>query len=222
MERVLIKLSFWVALVLFQTSGFNGCLENERIGLLDLKSFIKSVSDYQTETILVSWVDGKMSDCCRWERVQCNATTGRVIKLSLNDTTQFKPYTVYDRLPSPTLNLSLFHPFEELKNLDLSWNQFEGWHENKAYDGFRFLKQLKMLDLSYNYFNATLLSYLNNLTSLTTLNLEFNNMGEGLKSAKQGLANLKNLKVLDLYGNQINGPLSSLGTSHEAIFIFLF
>ncbi|XP_031250335.1 receptor-like protein 14 [Pistacia vera] len=201
MERVLIKLSFWVVLVLVQTSRFNSCLENERIGLLDLKSFIKEVSDFETEKILVSWVDDKMSNCCDWEGVQCNATTGHVIKLSFNDTRQFShEYYSLDRLP--TLNLSLFHPFGELKSLNLSFNYFRDWHENKAYDGFRCLKQLKILDLSYNYFNTTLLPYLNNLTSLTTLDLSFNNMGEGLKSAKQGLANLTNLKVLNLYGNQ--------------------
>ncbi|KAJ0020395.1 hypothetical protein Pint_31433 [Pistacia integerrima] len=118
MERVLIKLSFWVALVLVQTSGFNGFLENERIGLLDLKSFIKSISDYQREKILASWVDDKMSNYFDWERVQCNATTERVIKLSLNHTTQFNPSISLDRLPTP--NLSLFHAFEELKSLNLS------------------------------------------------------------------------------------------------------
>ncbi|XP_031287473.1 receptor-like protein 1 [Pistacia vera] len=212
MERVLIKLSFWVVLVLVQTSGFNSCLENERIGLLDLKSFIKAVSVFQTEEILVSWVDDKMSNCCDWEEVQCNATTGRVIKLSLNHRRQFSPYDSFDR--HPTLNLSLFHPFEELKSLYLSDNYFGGWHENKVYDGFKCLKQLKILDLSYNYFNATLLPHLNNLTSLTTLNLGWNKMGEGLNSAKQGLANLTNLKVLSLRDNQINNSLSSLGLAN--------
>ncbi|KAJ0042540.1 hypothetical protein Pint_18102 [Pistacia integerrima] len=175
MERVLIKLSFWVVLVLVHKSRFNSCFENERIGLLDLKSFIK-------EKVLVSWVDDKMSNCCDWERVQCNATIGRVIKLSLNHTRQFNPYYPLDRLP--TLNLSLFHPFEELKSLNLSYNYFEGWHENKSYDGFKFLKQLKILDLSDSWFNATLLPYLNNLTSLTNLDLHWNNMGEGLKSVQ--------------------------------------
>ncbi|KAJ0017405.1 hypothetical protein Pint_10207 [Pistacia integerrima] len=203
MERVLIKLSFWVVLVLVQTSRFNSCLENERIGLLDLKSFT------QSEKILVSWVDDKMSNCCDWERVQCNATTRRVIKLFLHDTMLFSQY--YSPNGLLTLNLSLFHPFEELESLDLSYNYFAGWHDNKAYDGSRCLKQLKILDLSYNHFNATLLPYLSYLTSLTTLNLKWNNIGEGLKSAKQGLANLTNLKVLNLGENQINNSLSSLG-----------
>ncbi|KAJ0017402.1 hypothetical protein Pint_10203 [Pistacia integerrima] len=130
-----------------------------------------------------------------------------------------------------------FRCLKQLKILDLSYNYFndtllpylnnltslttlnlggnnmgEGLKSVKqAYDGFKCLKQLKILDLSYNYFNATLLPHLNNLTSLTTLNLGGNNMGEGLKSVKQGLANLTNLKVLNLHRNQINNSLSNLG-----------
>ncbi|XP_044497839.1 receptor-like protein 14 [Mangifera indica] len=185
MERLLIKLLLMVAIVLVQAYGFKGFLEKERIGLLELKSFIRSVSNNETEKILVSWVDDKASNYCEWERVQCNATIGRVIKLSLNYTVQIKYIQDLRRLP--TLNLSLFHPFEELRSLDLSENNFGGCHENKANDGFRSLKKLKILDLSYNYFNVTFLSYLTTITSLTTLNLESNNLGEGLKWVKQGI-----------------------------------
>ena len=84
MERFLVKLSLWVAIVLVQMCGCKGCLEKERIGLLEFKSFIKSVIDYETETILVSWVDDKMSICCGWEQVKCNITTKWVMELSLN------------------------------------------------------------------------------------------------------------------------------------------
>ncbi|XP_044487366.1 receptor-like protein 13 [Mangifera indica] len=181
------KLLLMVSIVLMQAYGFKGFLEKERIGLLELKSFIKSVNNYETEEILVSWVDDKTSNYCEWERVQCNTTTEHVIKLSLNYIRQFKVNIISTPSRLPTLNLSLFHPFEELRSLDLSGNYFGGWHENKANDGFRSLKQLKILDLSWNCFNATFLSYLNTLTSLTTLTLEVNNLGESLKSVKQGI-----------------------------------
>ncbi|XP_044487360.1 receptor like protein 21-like [Mangifera indica] len=206
MERLLIKLLLMVSIVLVQAYGFKGFSEKERIGLLELKSFIKSVSNYETEKILVSWVDDKTSNYCEWERVQCNTTTRHVIKLSLNFTRQF-----YSIRRLPTLNLSLFHPFEELRSLDLSGNDFGGWHENKANDGFRSLKQLEILDFHWNYFNVTLLSYLTTLTTLITLNLKGNSLGEGLKSVKQGFASMKNLQALDLSDNQINGHLSNLG-----------
>ncbi|KAJ0018377.1 hypothetical protein Pint_10213 [Pistacia integerrima] len=194
--------------------GF-GCLKQLKILDLSHNYFNDTLLPYLNNltsltSLNLGWNNmGEGLKSAKQEGVQCNATTGRVIKLSLNDTRQFSQYYSLDRLP--TLNLSLFHPFEELKCLKLSYNYFEGWHEDKAYDGFKCLKQLKILDLSANFFNATLLPYLNNLTSLTTLNLGGNNMGEGLKSAKQGLANLTNLKVLNLAENLINNSLSNLG-----------
>lgn len=121
MERLLMKLSLWLAIVLVQTYGYKGCLEKERIGLLEFKSFIKSTSSYDTEEIFISWVDDKMSDCCGWERVKCNNTTRRVIKLSLYSSMQF----------NQALNLSLFHHFDELLSLDLSSNLFT-IQENKG------------------------------------------------------------------------------------------
>lgn len=45
---------------------------------------------------------------------------------SLNFTTKFDSYSPPHRLP--TLNISLFHPFEGLKSL--VGNHFEGWPEN--------------------------------------------------------------------------------------------
>ncbi|KAJ0051830.1 hypothetical protein Pint_03194 [Pistacia integerrima] len=228
MGRLLMKLSLWFAIVLIQTYGYKGCLEKERIGLLEFKSFIKSVNLYDKEEIFISWVDDKTSDCCGWERVKCNAATGRVIELSLNSSVQFNKFGYL------TLNLSLFHPFDELLILDLSSNFFQDCQENKVYDGFRSLKRLKFLDLAFNFFNASLLPCLNTLTSLTTLNLGSNSMGEGLTLAKKGLANLTNLKtlylrhnlvsqgftnltgleVLDLGENEINGCPSSLGLAN--------
>ena len=94
--------------------GYRGCLETERTALLEIKRFFIAVIDIEYEdTILTSWVDDEMSDCCGWEQVECvNATTRRVKQLSL-----------YYVIPSPNsglLNLSMFLPFQELESLDLS------------------------------------------------------------------------------------------------------
>ncbi|KAH9715323.1 Receptor-like protein 56 [Citrus sinensis] len=115
------------------------------------RAFIKSVSDMQyADAILVSWVDNRTSDCCTWERIKCNATTGR--------------WTL----------MTLFVPFQELHVLDLSDNRFEGWEENKAYNTSRSLKQLKILNIGYNSFNESLVPLLTSLTSLTSLFLQRN------------------------------------------------
>ncbi|KAH9715342.1 Receptor-like protein 1 [Citrus sinensis] len=179
--------------------GYKGCLETERTALLEIKSFFISVSDIgYDDQILPSWVGedyGMPSDCCDdWEGVKCNATTRRVMQLSLNNT---KRLNYYDGT-SLLINMSLFHPFEELQSLHLYRNWFTGIYENRAYDSFGSLKQLKTLNLEYNFFNDSILPYLNILTSLTTLNLHYNKI-EGSRT-RQGLANLTNLKKLDLDG----------------------
>ncbi|KAF2301383.1 hypothetical protein GH714_023512 [Hevea brasiliensis] len=94
-------------------NGCGACLEEERIGLLEFKAFLKS--NCLVFDNLDSWVDG-MSDCCGWDRVECNTTSRRVIDLSLGDVVGYC-----------SLNLSMLHPFEELLSLNLSGNGFYGW-----------------------------------------------------------------------------------------------
>ncbi|KAK9229478.1 hypothetical protein WN944_022440 [Citrus x changshan-huyou] len=207
----------WIIVLMNEMHGYKGCLETERTALLEIKSFFISVSDigYDDE-ILPSWVgedDGMSSDCCDdWEGVMCNATTRRVMQLSLNNTRRLK---YYDRTSASLLiNMSLFHPFEELQRLDLPGNWFTGFYKNRAYDSFGSLKQLKMLNLGANFFNDNILPYLNTLTSLTTLILSDNSI-EGSRT-KQGLANLRYLQVLDLSGNFniTSGSLTRLGLAN--------
>lgn len=136
-----IKLSLISSVILMvvlnQMHGYKACLKTERAALSEIKSFFIPFMDTQYEDpVLVTWVDdgGMSSDCCDWKGVRCNATTGRVIQLLLNDTSKFikysKNYTYGYMVLS--LNVSLFHPFEELQSLDLSNNSFEGVYENQG------------------------------------------------------------------------------------------
>ncbi|KDO47437.1 hypothetical protein CISIN_1g0470352mg, partial [Citrus sinensis] len=170
-------------------------------------SFFLSISDREyADEILTSWVDDGISDCCDWERVTCDATAGQVIQLSLDFARMFDFYNSSDGFP--ILNFSLFLPFQELQILDLSGNYFDGWNENKDYDSSGSSKKLKILNLNYNNFNDSVLPYLNTLTSLTTLNLYYNRIG-GLNPS-QGLANLRNLKALNLSWNGISSGATRL------------
>ena len=73
------------ALLLFvQIHEHRGCIEEERTGLLELKSFLKSNTG-STGPFLESWVNEAKSECCGWERLSCNASTGHVIELSLSN-----------------------------------------------------------------------------------------------------------------------------------------
>ena len=114
-------------LVHFGMNGCFGCWEQERIALLQYKA---STINNAYEYYFPSWDSGnKESDCCEWERVKCNITTGRVIQLNLNNTMS------YSRFWSGGgwyFNASLFLSFEELQYLDLSENWIRGWVPNEG------------------------------------------------------------------------------------------
>ncbi|XP_006427458.2 receptor-like protein 9DC1 [Citrus clementina] len=207
----------WIIVLMNEIHGYKGCLETERSALLEIKSFFISLSDIRyDDKILPSWVgedDGMPSDCCDdWVGVMCNATTRRVMQLSLNYSQGLNSF--YSTSASLLINMSLFHPFEELQSLDLSSNGFTGIYENRAYDSFGSLRQLEMLNLGNNDFNDSILPYLNTLTSLTTLNLRYNSI-EGSRT-KQGLVNLRYLQVLDLSANYniTSSSLTRLGLAN--------
>ena len=74
-------------------------------------------------TFLPSW--GKVADCCSWEPVYCNLTTGRVVELDLSGIRE-------EGLGDLYLNVSLFRPFQELQSLDLTGNFIVGCVENEG------------------------------------------------------------------------------------------
>ncbi|XP_059652639.1 receptor-like protein 13 isoform X2 [Cornus florida] len=205
--EVVKLLLLWVFIVLLvenQNHGVEGCVEEERTGLLQLKaSFIRNSTDDEIrhDLVLPSWVDERESDCCDWERVACNHTTGRVVELTLHDI-GIRKYFSYDVPLWPSLNVSLFKPFEELLSLDLSENFFHGPVEN---EGFERLLKLEILNLAFNGFNNSVLEPLGSLTSLKTLNVSWN-MLEGPLPVKE-LSALRKLEKLDLSGNSLNVPL---------------
>jgi hypothetical protein len=95
-----------------------GCLEEERIGLLEIQSLIDPDG-----FSLRDWVDS--SNCCEWDGIECDNTTRRVIQLSLFDA---RDYSLGDWV----LNASLFLPFKELRSLDLGYNGLVGCMENEG------------------------------------------------------------------------------------------
>ena len=113
-----------LVLVHFGMNGCLGCWEKERIALLELKaSTVNSINEYYFS----HW--DKESDCCEWENVKCNITTGRVIQLTLysmmSDSSRESEGGWY-------FNASLFLPFEELQYLDLGANSISGWIPNEG------------------------------------------------------------------------------------------
>ena len=95
-----------------------GCLEEERIGLLEIQSLIDPDG-----VSLRDWVDS--NNCCEWYGIECDNTTRRVIQLSLSWARDI-------RLGDWVLNASLFQPFKELQSLHLAGNGLVGCLENEG------------------------------------------------------------------------------------------
>lgn len=139
MQRVLGKpfLRLLIQLLL-HIHAYRCCIEEERRGLIEIKAFLKSNNE-NANRLLPSWVEDEMSDCCGWERVGCDPSTGHVTELSLNDLRKnarlemFRGYNeghwqlYYEDDKFWLLNVSLFLSFKELRSLDLAANSFDGW-----------------------------------------------------------------------------------------------
>ena len=116
-----------LVLVHFGMNGCFGCWEKERIALLQFEA---SIVNYANEYYFRQWdLGNKESDCCEWEKVMCNITTGRVIQLTLYDTMS---YSSRESEGGWYFNASLFLPFEDLQYLDLTENCIRGWVPNEG------------------------------------------------------------------------------------------
>ncbi|PPR91299.1 hypothetical protein GOBAR_AA29386 [Gossypium barbadense] len=196
--------SKWLAMVLVVLSlgsGLcDGCLEEERFALFQLKPFFEFI-DYKFELDLIYYdylvdeIKESSSNCCEWERVECNPISGRVTHLFLNHSS-YKKIHWY-------LNASLFLPFEEIQNIYLSGNSIAGCVVNQGFERLSLkLDKLENLDLSENHFNHSILASLSELSSLKSLNLAYF-IFTGLNPTNESNNNWMNLKELSLEGNEI-------------------
>ncbi|KAF3956472.1 hypothetical protein CMV_018401 [Castanea mollissima] len=195
----LVKSLLWSLLLFVQIHEHRACIEEERMGLLELKAFLKSHTNY-TKPLLPTWVYETKGGCCSWEWVNCSTNTGHVINLTLSSINQWQD----DVRGTWFFNLSLLQPFKELRILDLSNNGIAGWLGNEESNGFSNMSKLTQLNLRDNNFDKEILRSLGALPVLKSLDLSFNNMWP--LSSKE-LVYLSNLEVLILQDCGLNGSL---------------
>ncbi|KAK7335219.1 hypothetical protein VNO80_26996 [Phaseolus coccineus] len=113
------------AIVVFgDVLGTNGCFQEEKRALLDFKASYGN----ESYVLLPSWLNDPKSNCCAWERVTCNSSSGHIIHLALGnlhriDETEMGSFCFN---PTRSLNWSFFLPLRELRSLGLSNYCFSG------------------------------------------------------------------------------------------------
>ncbi|KAI3802645.1 hypothetical protein L1987_30785 [Smallanthus sonchifolius] len=127
------------------------CIEEEQKALLEIKTSLINLYGYEVDVmVLPTWVDH--GECCDWERVKCNRTTGHVTTLLLKNLKGNLEDNIRIDFKDPTenlwpLNISIFLQFEELGRLDLSWNYLDNFVLNTDVETLLSLKKLEILDL---------------------------------------------------------------------------
>ncbi|XP_057723241.1 receptor-like protein 7 [Arachis stenosperma] len=107
----------------------------------------------------VSWNNN--TDCCEWDGVTCDTTSGHVIGLDLSCSMlegEFHP------------NSTLFH-LTHLQQLNLAFNHFS---HSPIYPGIGNLVSLTHLNLSYSSFGSDIPSTISHLSKLLSLDLSYN------------------------------------------------
>ena len=136
------------------------CSQQQTSALLQFKqqfSFNESASQncFTSYPKLQSWKKG--SDCCSWDGVDCDNTTGQVIGLDLN-------CSCLQGTMHP--NTTLFHYFPHLQILDLSFNDFGKSSIPPSIGRLTKLTHLHLVESGFSGKVPMEVSFLTNLVSL--------------------------------------------------------
>ncbi|XP_058217059.1 receptor-like protein 34 [Rhododendron vialii] len=213
----------------------HSCSPNDRSSLLQFKqmfiigSYASSRCDDLGYLKTLSWNETTNTDCCSWDGVTCDVSTGHVTGLDLSCSKLYgtiHPNTTLFQLSHlQQLNLGFNHfnfspvspsfsHFTSLSHLNLSSSFLSGSIPSEI----AHLSKLVSLDLTSSWddmskagilrlephnFKALLM----NLTQLENLKLNLVNISSGLPDS---LLNLSSLATLDLAGTRLNGKLPDL------------
>ncbi|XP_052621425.1 receptor-like protein 56 [Lactuca sativa] len=122
---------------------------------------------------------------------------------SLKTLTSLKVLDLSDTSLNGNFPTNEFGALENLEVLDLSYCRFNGTFEVQGSERVSILRKLKSLNLAGNWFNESVITSLKALSSLTNLDLSYNQMPGPFPA--QELSHLTNLEELDLSSTHLNG-----------------
>lgn len=169
------------------------CHVEEKIALLQFKQGFKIIKTASRGPSaypkILSWglKDNKTTDCCSWDGVYCDETTGHVIGLDLSSS------FIYGSIDSESSLFSLVH----LRTLNLAHNHF---NYSLIPSKIASLSRLSLLNLSSSVFSGSLPATLSNMTKLTKLDLR-NNVFSGQVPS---LSSMQQLSYLSLAYNNFS------------------
>ncbi|KAM3324566.1 hypothetical protein P3S67_005718 [Capsicum chacoense] len=172
--------------LVFSSSLPHLCPKDQAHDLLQFRQMftINPNASYCPNSRTLSW--NKSTDCCAWDGVRCDETTGQVIELDLSCRgLQGKFHS----------NSSLFQ-LSSLKRLDLAGNDFSGSLISPKFG----MSGLQVLD--NNHLSGTI---------NTSFNTENNQLNDTFPS---WLGGLPDLMILSLRSNKLHGPISDSRTDN--------
>ncbi|WMV06779.1 hypothetical protein MTR67_000164 [Solanum verrucosum] len=211
-KLVFFMLYTFLCQLAFSSSLPHLCPKDQALTLLQFKDMFPinpNASDYcfkfkefHSYPKTLTW--NKSTDCCSWDGVHCDKTTGQVIELNITCSgLQGKFHS----------NSSLFQ-LSNLRRLDLSFNNFSGSLISPKFGDF---SNLTYLDLTVTSFSGQIPSEISHLSKLHDLRIS-NVYPYGLRFGPHNfeslLKNLTQLKELHLYDVNISSTIPSNFSSH--------
>lgn len=160
------------------------CPPEQRNALLKFKSEFTSSCNFSTSYPRTeSWAI--QSDCCYWDGITCEATSGEVIELDLSCS------CFQGQLSSES---SLFK-LQKLRVINLAYNDFSS---SVIPTQFGILFELRRLNLSNSWLSGQIPTELLHLTKLMSLDLSYNSLSSEESFLNKLVQNLTNLHELNL------------------------
>ncbi|KAG5628458.1 hypothetical protein H5410_000175 [Solanum commersonii] len=179
---------------------------NSSASLMELYLHGENITEFHSYPKTLLW--NKSTNCCSWEGVYCDKTTGQVIELNL---------TCSGLQGNFHSNSSLFQLYN-LKRLDLSYNNFSGSLISPKFGEF---SSLTYLDLSRSSFSGQIpyeISYLSKLYVLRIWTVDPYGLRLGRHNFEQLLKNLTQLRELNLDFVNISSTIPLNFSSHLTTF----